>query len=253
MSHEAGDTVVLTGANAGIGYGMLTALVDDGYRVAGLDIEGNRVRALATEHPDSVRFVECDVTRDDDVEAAVDAVLEEWGRVDVLINNAAILGFGFFDEQTTADTERVLDVNYLGYVRLLRAVLPGMRERGSGHVYNVSSGVALVGNPGLTNYAASKGAIEALTRSLRHELRHEPVSCSLLQPRLADTEGAKALGYPESQLQDPGVVGRKLASTVGSTDEVLYADWVTRIGLWAAQRVPGLVERGTERFLSERA
>lgn len=248
-----GDTVVLTGANAGIGYGMLTALVDDGYRVAGFDIEGERVRALENHHPDSVRFFECDVSRDDDVEVAVDAVLAEWGRVDVLINNAAVLGFGFFDEQSTAETRHVFDVNYFGYVRLLRAVLPRMRARGSGHIYNVSSGVALVGNPGLTTYASTKGAIEALTRSLRHELRHENVSCSVMQPRVASTESAKTLGYPASQMQDPDEVGRNLAAKVGSTRPVVYADWLTRIGLWTVQRVPWLVERGTERFLAERS
>ena len=253
MSESSARTVILTGANAGIGYGMLTALVENGDRVAGFDISGDRIQDLQERHPEHVRYFECDVTRDTDVDAAVQAVLEEWGHVDVLINNAAILGFGFFEEQTIEDTKRTFEVNYFGYVRLLRAVLPGMRDRGSGHIYNVSSGAGLVGNPGLTNYASTKGAIESLTRSLRHELRHENVSCTILHPRLANTESGKSLDYPDSQLQDPAIVGRKLASKIGSTRPVVYADWTTKIGLWAAQRFPKLVERGTERFLTERS
>lgn len=243
--------VVVTGANEGIGYHMLAALVDDGYRVVGLDVEGAQLRALREEFPEQVRFHECDVTSDDDVEAAIDAVLDEWGRIDVLVNNAAILNFGFFEDQTLADVRRVFEVNFFGYLRTIRAVLPHMRARNEGIVHNVSSGVGRVGNPGLTGYAATKGAIDSLTRSLRLELQHEDVACTTMQPRLARTRSAATLGYPASQLRDPADVGRDLADEIESTRPVIYADWVTRIGLALAERFPFLVRKGTERFLAE--
>ncbi|TQQ79334.1 SDR family NAD(P)-dependent oxidoreductase [Halonotius terrestris] len=251
-SSEERRVVVLTGANEGIGYGMLTALVENGYRVAGLDVRGDAIESLQESHPETVRYYDCDVTADADVERVVREIIDEWGRIDVLVNNAAVLNFGFFDEQTEADMDRVFAVNFFGAVQLIRAVLPHMRAQDGGIIHNVSSGAGRVGNPGLTGYAATKGAIESFTRSLRHELRHEPVTCTIMHPRLAATRSAKALGYPESQLSDPDDVGRKLAGKIESTRTVIYTDWVTRIGLFVAQRVPSLVTRSTERFLRYR-
>lgn len=253
MDNSDVKTVVVTGAGAGIGYELLLALITRGYRVAGFDVDVSALRPLAEEHPDQVQCEECDVTDDADVEAAVGSVLEDWGHIDILVNNAAILQFGFFDEQSPEELREAIEVNYFGYVRMVRAVLPHMREHGSGIVHNVTSGVASVGNPGLTAYGSSKGAVESFTRSLRHELRHENVSCTLVQPRLASTESATRLAYPQSQLVDPAYVGEKLATKIESTSPVIYTDWATKIGLTVARLVPSIVERGTERFLTDRA
>jgi NAD(P)-dependent dehydrogenase (short-subunit alcohol dehydrogenase family) len=249
QSSENGRVVVLTGANEGIGYNMLTALVEDGYRVAGLDVRGDAIESLRESHPEAIRYYDCDVTTEDDVERAVEEIIGEWGRIDILVNNAAVLNFGFFEDQTPQDMERVFEVNFFGYVRLIRAVLPHMRGKDEGIIHNVSSGVGRVGNPGLTGYAATKGAIESFTRSLRHELRHENVTCTIMHPRLAKTRSARTLDFPESQLSDPEYVGRKLAGKIEETRAVIYTDWVTRIGLALAQRFPSLVERSTERFI----
>lgn len=127
-----------------------------------------------------------------------------------------------------------------------------MRARNEGIIHNVSSGVGLVGNPGLTGYASTKGAIEALPRSLQLELQHENVSRSILHPRLAKTRSAKTLGYPESQLRDPAYVGRKPADKIELTRPVIYTDWVTRIGLALTRQFPYIVKKGTERFFDDR-
>ncbi|MFD1646249.1 SDR family NAD(P)-dependent oxidoreductase [Haloarchaeobius litoreus] len=251
VSTDADRVVVLTGANEGIGHHMAATLAGDGYRVAGLDVNVENLRPLRDQYPDRVRYHECDVRSDDDVEAAVDAVLDEWERVDILVNNAAVLQFGFFENQTVADMQEVFDVNCFGYVRTIHAVLPHMLERDEGKIHNVSSGVGLVGNPGLTAYGASKGAIEALTKSLRLELRNTGVSCSVMHPRLANTRSAATLDYDESMMSDPADVGRKLARKVESTKPVVMTDWVTRIGLALARRFPVLVRRETERFVRE--
>lgn len=248
---DAAPVVVITGANEGIGYHILASLLDDGYRVAGLDIAGENLRTLQEANPEQVRFYECDVALDDHVETAIQAIIDDWGQIDILVNNAAVLDFGFFEDQTIEETKRTFEVNYFGYLRTIRAVLPHMRERGSGIIHNVSSGVGRVGNPGLTGYAATKGAIESFTRSLRLELQHENVSCTIMHPRLARTRSAATLGYPDSQHKDPAYVGRKLADEIQSTDPVIYTDWVTKLGLWLAERIPFIVRKGSKRFLDE--
>lgn len=241
--------VVVTGANAGIGYHLLTALLEDGYRVAGLDVDGERLRPLQEARPDRVRFYECDVTSDDDVRTATEGIIDRWGRIHVLVNNASIFEFAPFEDQTLADTRREFEVNYFGDVRTIRAVLPHMKAHGGGIVHNVSSGVGLVGHPGLSGYASTKGAIEALTRSLRLELRHENVRCTVMHPPLTNTRSAAELGYPEFLLSDPADVGRKLADRIESTGPVVTADWGTKLGLALARRSPYLVRKGTERFV----
>lgn len=115
----------------------------------------------------------------------------------------------------------------------------------------MSSGVGRVGNPGLSGYGATKGALESFARSLRLELQDEAVSCSVMQPSLARTESALELGYPESMMDDPMVVGRKLARKVESTKPVVYADLQTRLGIRFAELFPFVVKRGTRRFLDE--
>ena len=175
-------------------------------------------------------------------------MLDEWGRIDILVNNAAVFNFGPFEDQTLDDTRREFEVNYFGCVRTIRAVLPHMKAR-EGIIHNVSSGAGLVGHPGLSGYASTKGAIEALTRSLRLELRYENVSCTVMHPALSNTRSAAELGYPESALSDPADVGRKLAEKIESTDPVIAADWKTKIGLYLARRFPYIVRKGTERFV----
>ncbi|MBX0296089.1 SDR family NAD(P)-dependent oxidoreductase [Haloarcula nitratireducens] len=248
---EAERVVVVTGANEGIGYHLLRALYERGHRVAGLDIEVGNLRPLRESHPDRIRFYECDVTADADVERAIEGVLAEWGQIDILVNDAAIFDFAPFEARTLADTRREFEVNFFGYLRTTHAVLPHMRERGEGIVHNVSSGVGLVGHPGLSGYAATKGAVEAFTRSLRLELRRENVWCTVMHPPLTRTRSALELGYPECLLSDPADVGRKLAAEIESTGPVVTADWTVTLGLALARRFPSIVEKGTERFVTE--
>ncbi len=250
QSPESNRVVVITGANEGIGYQMLTALVGGGYHVAGLDINGENIQSLQETSPTRVRFYECDVTVDDDVETAIEEIIDEWGQIDILVNNAAIFNFASFEDQTISETRREFEVNYFGYVRMIHAVLPHMRERNGGIIHNVSSGAGLVGHPGLSGYASTKGAIEALVRSLRLELQHESVSCTVMHPPLSNTRSGAEIGYPESLLRDPADVGKKLAGKIESTKQVITADWQTKVGLYLSQRVPYMVKKGTERFVS---
>lgn len=246
---ERHRTVVFTGANEGIGYHMLTSLLEDGYHVAGFDVEREHIESLRETYPERLLFFDCDVTVDDDVQRAISDVVDHWGQIDILVNNAAVFTFAPFEEQTLTDTRREFKVNYFGYVRMIRAVLPHMRNRGDGIIHNMSSGAGLVGHPGLSGYASTKGAIEALVRSLRLELQHENVACTVMHPPLSNTRSAATIGYSESLLNDPADVGQKLARKIESTRPVITTDWKTKIGLSLSQRVPFLIKKGTEQFV----
>ena len=115
----------------------------------------------------------------------------------------------------------------------------------------MSSGAGLVGHPYLSGYASTKGAIEALVRSLRLELRDTGVSVTLVHPPLTNTRSAATIGYPASLLSDPAEVGRNLANRIESTGPVVYADLQTRVGLAVSKRFPFLVAKGTERFVTD--
>lgn len=244
-----GLVVVVTGANEGIGYHILRTLLEDGYRVACLDVDGSNVEPLTEEFPDQVAVYECDVTVDDDVTRAVDAVIDEWGHIDILVNNAAVFALGPFEETSIEDTRREFEVNYFGYVRLIRAVLPHMTARGGGIVHNVSSGAGITGHPSLSGYASTKGAVEALSRSLRLELAPKNVAVTLMHPSLAKTDSASQIGYPAAGMNDPAAVGRGLARQIRSTDRVIYADWGARVGIPLVRLLPIIGRWGMKQFV----
>jgi len=230
--------VIITGGNNGIGFHMAASLLKDRYRVAVLDLSGENLEALQDADPDHVLFCRCDVTKDADVTAAVKSVLEKWGRLDVLVNNACRAVFGPFEERTLEQTRQEFEVNYFGYVRMIAAVLPHMKAQRRGIIHNVSSGVGMTGFPGIFGYASSKGAIEALTRTLALEFAPYGISVNTMHPPLTNTKSAVPLGLPPQAMADPAVVGRKLAKKILVAKPVITADFQTALYLFLAIRFP---------------
>lgn len=246
MTTSNNETViVLTGANEGIGYHMLAALAKDSYRIAALDINGDNVVAVKDDGTSQVRYYECDVTDTEAVDATVNEIIDQWGRIDILVNNAGIARIAPFQERSLADTRREFEVNFFGYQRMIRAVLPHMRARGIGIIHNMGSGTADTGHPGLSGYSATKGAIKALVRSLQLELRHTSVSCTLMIPPSTNTQMTAGLEYPAWMTVEPKEVGHKLADEIHSTQPVITPDWTTRIGLSLSRWFPSLWRRMT--------
>ena len=237
--------IILTGANEGIGYHMLTALAEDYHRIAALDINGDNILDVQDDVRGQIRYYECDVTDDEDVDTTVSEIIDQWGRIDILINNAGIARFAPFQERSKADTRREFEVNFFGYQRIIRAVLPHMRARGTGIIHNMGSGTADTGHPGLSGYSATKGAIKALVRSLQLELRHTGVSCTLMIPPTTNTQMVADFGYPRWMTVGPEEVGRKLATKIHSTRPVITPDWKTTVGLSLIRRFPSIWRRIT--------
>lgn len=246
---STGRVIVLTGANEGIGYHMLKALIDEGYRVAGLDIDVDNLRAIRESSPDEIRLYECDVSDPGDVDSAVSDVIDQWERIDILVNNAAVAEFAPFGEHSMAATRREFETNFFGYLRMINAVLPHMQAHNDGIIHNMGSGTGDIGHPGLVGYAATKGAIKAMTRSLALELRDTGISCTLMVPPTTDTRMSAHLGYPDWMRARPAEVGRKLAERIESTGPVITPDWQTAIGLYLVRRFPSLWAKTTSRFV----
>ncbi|MGE5590585.1 MAG: SDR family NAD(P)-dependent oxidoreductase [Bacillota bacterium] len=237
------EVVVITGANNGIGLHTAQALAKKGFRVAGLDLSGEHLAELEARHPDNLVYLRCDVTSDEQTRQAVDQVVGRWGRVDVLVNNACIALFAPFEEKSLDDTRREFEVNYFGYIHMIQAVLPHMKAQGGGIIHNFSSVVGITGFAGISGYASTKGAIEALTRTLALELAPYGISVNLVHPPLTRTLSAGPLGVPNQIKVDPAVVGSALANRVLSTASDVTPGGQTAVFLWLSRWYPNAIGR----------
>lgn len=191
---------VVTGASRGLGAAIAVALAQRHTRVAllarsaaGLAATAERVTAAGGE----ARVCPVDLADWDAVAATFEQIASAWGRVDVLVNAAGNKQVGPIEAATRAEAETSLAVNYLGALACCKAVVPGMRARGSGHVLNVSSVLGKRATPTRGLYSASKAALNALTDALRMELAGTGVHVTLVCPgRLADDASQAALAQP---------------------------------------------------------
>jgi NAD(P)-dependent dehydrogenase (short-subunit alcohol dehydrogenase family) len=182
MAVETSRVAVVTGASSGIGEAAAQELVGAGFTVYGT----SRTAAVGEER-DGVVFVPLDVTDDESVADALREVLGRSGRIDVLVNNAGLGITGAAEESSIEQARALFDTNLFGSMRMTRAVLPQMREQGSGRIINVSSVLGLMPAPFGALYAASKHAIEGYSESLDHEVREHGVRVLLVEPAYTRT------------------------------------------------------------------
>lgn len=187
-----GRVVLVTGASSGIGESTVRLAHQRGARVVMVGRRAERLDALAEELPGALP-VPLDVTENSAPAEIVRRVIEHFGRIDVLINNA---GRGLHEhvlDSDPADVRTILELNLLAALRMMQTVVPGMRGRGEGVVINVSSGVTLVARSGTGAYGATKAALEQLTAVARAELAPAGVVVSALLPSLTQTEFPRAV------------------------------------------------------------
>jgi NAD(P)-dependent dehydrogenase (short-subunit alcohol dehydrogenase family) len=220
--------IIITGANNGIGLAMTNSLLRMGDNIAALDLS---LENLPVEIPNLLSFI-CDVTDPVRIQAVMKEVLHQWGGVDILINDACLALFSPFEERTLEDTRREFEVNYYGYLNMIHIVLPVMKKQGHGVIHNFSSGVGFTGMPGMIGYASTKGAIEAMTRTLALEYAPQGIIFNVMHPPLTRTKSAVGFGVPPEMMTDPEVVGRGMAKLVGKTKPVLVPGVVNNIQLW---------------------
>lgn len=174
---------LVTGASSGIGEATAIKLLAAGYKVYGTSRRG----AKAGQYP--FPMLALDVTDDASVETAVNQLLELEGRIDVLVNNA---GFGVApaaaEESSIAQAKAIFDTNFLGIVRMTRAVAPQMRRQHSGRIINIGSILGVVPVPYAALYSASKHAVAGYSEALDHELRSYGIRVSVIEPAYTKTQ-----------------------------------------------------------------
>jgi len=173
-------SVLVTGASRGIGEATARLFESNGWRVYGTARDAERV-----DTGDVALSV--DVTDGGDVKEAVERIVDETGRLDCVVNNAGNPLLGAVEETSAEDARAQMDVNLHGPHRVVNAALPHMREQGDGTVVNVSSVAGRVSAPGMGTYAASKGALEALSDALRVEVEPHGIDVVLVEPGPVDT------------------------------------------------------------------
>jgi NAD(P)-dependent dehydrogenase (short-subunit alcohol dehydrogenase family) len=173
---------LVTGASSGIGKAAALALVDAGFQVVGTSRNTSRV---TPQH--GVTFLELDVASDESATTVVEQVIQRFGRLDVLINNAGIGTAGAAEESSLAQDQRLFNINLFGVIRMTKAVLPHMRAQGRGRIINISSVFGFIPQPYMAAYAASKHAVEGYSESLDHEVREHGVRVLLVEPANTNT------------------------------------------------------------------
>jgi NAD(P)-dependent dehydrogenase (short-subunit alcohol dehydrogenase family) len=168
---------LVTGANSGLGKSIARGLID-----AGFEVVGTSRNTAGLDRSQGVTFVDLDVTRDDSVASAVEDVIAQFGRIDLLVNNAGMGLAGASEENSIAQAQKLFDINVFGVMRMTNAVLPHMRKQGSGRIINVSSIFGLMPAPYMAAYSATKYAVEGYSESVDHEVRTHNIRVLLVEP-----------------------------------------------------------------------
>ena len=208
--------MIINGANTGIGFYLIKELLNQGHKVAVLDIETDQLSALQKEYPEKLSFFRCDISKEDEVNTGVRLALKDLGGFDYAIHNACKCTFESFENSTVETFHQVLDVNYFGGIHFIKAILPVMKEKNKGKIFIASSGVGVMGFVNISPYASSKGTLESLTKCLNIEFKDSGITFHILHPPLTKTKSSAPLPVPSEFMADPEKVGTGLAKKLKS-------------------------------------
>ncbi len=186
-----GKVVVITGASSGLGEATARHLSEKGAKVAVAARRTERIESLADEINDNggqALAVTTDVTEQEQVDELVDKAADEFGRIDVMLNNAGLMPFAPLERRKIDEWEQMIDVNVKGVLYGIAAALPYMKEQESGHIINVSSVAGHKVMPNGTVYCATKHAVRAISEGLRQEVKPYNIRSTIISPGAVDSE-----------------------------------------------------------------
>ncbi len=247
----AGLRGILTGASSGIGRALAERLVRDGARLLVVSRRAERLHELVaslTDAPGQIEALPGDVTDSQVRQAAVDRACEQFGGLDLLVNNAGSGAMGSFDEADEARMRRIMEVNFFAPVELTRLALPALKRGNKPIVVNVDSVLAHRAVPGCSEYCASKFALRGWSESLRAELVPAGVDVLCVSPARTDTEFFERAINPH-ETRWPGlrgtpadVVARQIERAIGSGRHEIVVSATGKLLVWSNRLLPRVLD-----------
>ncbi len=198
--------VLVTGASSGFGKVAASLLAESGFRVFGTS------RRPQGEREDGFEILPLDVDSDRSVNSCVSSVMEKAGAVDVLVNNAGYVLTGGLEETSVEEAKAHFETNFFGAVRMVKAVLPSMRQRRSGQIINIGSVAGTIPVPFEGFYAAAKAALLAYSEALRHEVKSFNIKVSIVEPGFFRTNIGNARKIAAGSIEDYGETRKRAVS-----------------------------------------
>ena len=208
--------VLITGATGGIGNALVKKFYDAGYNICASGTNSEKLNALSKYYPDRLTFVQCNLSEKNQIQNLVDQAEEKLGRIDILINNAGITRDNLFIRMKEAEWEEVINLNLNSNFILTKLIIKSMIKSRWGRIINISSDAAKIGNPGQSNYVASKSAIEGLTRTLANEVASRGITVNSVAPGFVNTEILKSVN--KSRLDD--MIQKVPMGRIGEANEI---------------------------------
>jgi NAD(P)-dependent dehydrogenase (short-subunit alcohol dehydrogenase family) len=234
------QVVVVTGVSSGIGRAAAEKFARRGCQVFGTVRDVAKTKLLP-----GVELVEMDVRDDASVQHAIKSIIQQAGRIDVLVNNAGITLVGAVEETAAHEAASLFETNVFGILRTTQAVLPQMRARRAGRIVNVSSVLGFLPAPYMGLYSASKHAVEGLSETLDHEVRQFGIRVTLVEPHYTRTNLDINSPHAESKIaaydHERGLVSQAISDSVGKAPEPDgVADTIVEaaLGAWRMRRTP---------------
>lgn len=224
MSQITGKSIIITGASSGIGEATARILADQGAKLMLAARREERLDKLASEIEaagGTATYRTVDVTQRSQVEALAQATLEQYGKIDVLINNAGIMPLSRLDQLLVDEWERTVDINIKGVLYGIAAVLPHMQKAQSGHIVNLSSVAGHRVFPAAAVYCGTKYAVRAISEGLRQEVG-EHIRCTIISPGAVATELTNSISDPEAS-QNIGQIYNVAIQPEAVAQAILYA------------------------------
>ncbi|KAM3099094.1 oxidoreductase [Phormidesmis sp. 146-12] len=203
---------LITGCSTGFGRALAEAVLKKGDYLLATAREPEQLRALIDYYPKTAKAVRLDVTSSQDIQAAVDTAIATFGRIDVLVNNVGHGLIAALEEVSDVEMHQFFETNFFGALRLMRTVLPVMRQQGSGHIVNMSSTAGIVGFGGSSLYCGAKFALEGTSEALAKEIESFGVKVTLIEPGAFRTDfNGRSLAAAEQSIDAyAGVSGASL-------------------------------------------
>lgn len=232
--------VLITGVSSGIGRATAMKFAERGCRVYGTVRNAAKAQAIP-----GVPLIEMDIRDEVSIARGVQTIVAQDGRIDVLVNSAGVTLLGATEETSIREAQTLFDTNLFGILRMIKAVLPYMREQRSGRVVNVSSVLGFLPAPYMALYAASKHAVEGLSETLDHEVRPFGIRVALVEPSFTktnlDLNAPQAASTIDAYQKERAIVSRAIQKNVQKAPAPdAVADTIVRaaLGGWKMRHTP---------------